>query len=49
MFLSNFGSSEFLAKYVRDLHETRVDGAGPLDVIGPDTGFGWDTQAPTWQ
>ncbi|KAF8207353.1 bacterial alpha-L-rhamnosidase-domain-containing protein [Mycena galopus ATCC 62051] len=48
MFLSNFGSSELLAKYVRDLHETRVDGAGPPDVIGPDTGFGWDTQAPTW-
>ncbi|KAJ6577740.1 bacterial alpha-L-rhamnosidase-domain-containing protein [Mycena capillaripes] len=48
MFLSNFGSSELLAKYVRDLHETRVQGQGPPDVIGPDTGFGWDTQAPTW-
>ncbi|KAF7348872.1 hypothetical protein MVEN_01407300 [Mycena venus] len=48
MFLSNFGSSELLAKYVRDLHETRVEGQGPPDVIGPDTGFGWDTQAPTW-
>ncbi|KAF7349624.1 hypothetical protein MSAN_01688300 [Mycena sanguinolenta] len=48
MFLSNFGSSELLAKYARDLHETRVSGGGPPDVIGPDTGFGWDTQAPTW-
>ncbi|KAJ6451769.1 bacterial alpha-L-rhamnosidase-domain-containing protein [Mycena sanguinolenta] len=48
MFLSNFGGSELLAKYARDLHETRVNGAGPPDVIGPDTGFGWDTQAPTW-
>ncbi|KAJ7108127.1 bacterial alpha-L-rhamnosidase-domain-containing protein [Mycena epipterygia] len=48
MFLSNFDSSELLSKYVRDLHETRVQGEGPPDVIGPDTGFGWDTQAPTW-
>lgn len=49
MFLSNFDSAELLAKYTRDLHETRVQGEGPPDVIGPDTGFGWDTQAPTWQ
>ncbi|KAJ6626538.1 bacterial alpha-L-rhamnosidase-domain-containing protein [Mycena sp. CBHHK59/15] len=48
MFLSNFDSSELLAKYARDLHETRAQGQGPPDVIGPDTGFGWDTQAPTW-
>ncbi|KAJ6512363.1 bacterial alpha-L-rhamnosidase-domain-containing protein [Mycena vulgaris] len=48
MFLANFDSSELLAKYVRDLHETRVQGEGPPDVIGPDSGFGWDTQAPPW-
>ncbi|KAJ7463241.1 bacterial alpha-L-rhamnosidase-domain-containing protein [Mycena latifolia] len=48
MFLSNFNSAELLAKYVRDLHETRVGGEGPPDVIGPDSGFGWNTQAPPW-
>ncbi|KAJ7703698.1 bacterial alpha-L-rhamnosidase-domain-containing protein [Mycena rosella] len=48
MFLANFDSAELLAKYVRDLHETRVQGEGPPDVIGPDSGFGWNTQAPPW-
>lgn len=49
MFLLNFGSSELLAKYVRDLDETRVQSEGPPDVIAPNTGFAGEIQAPTWQ
>ncbi|KAJ6629616.1 bacterial alpha-L-rhamnosidase [Mycena sp. CBHHK59/15] len=48
MFLSNFASSQLLAKYALDLEQTRVNGEGPPDVIGPDSGHGWNTQAPTW-
>ncbi|KAJ6512287.1 bacterial alpha-L-rhamnosidase-domain-containing protein [Mycena vulgaris] len=47
MFLSNFGSSEFLGKYIGDVDDPRSQ--GHPDVIGQDAGFGSSGQAPTWQ
>ncbi|KAJ6524142.1 bacterial alpha-L-rhamnosidase-domain-containing protein [Mycena vulgaris] len=47
MFLSNFGSSEFLGKYIGDVDDPRSQGLP--DVIGQDAGFGSSGQAPTWQ
>lgn len=49
MFLTNLDSHEFLAKYVRDLDESRPDAMGPPGVIAPDSGWGANNQAPTWQ
>lgn len=47
MFLSNLGAEDLLAKYTRDLAESR--GSGPPSVIAPDSGWGSNNQAPTWQ
>ncbi|KAJ7256353.1 bacterial alpha-L-rhamnosidase-domain-containing protein [Mycena rebaudengoi] len=47
MFLTNLDSTDLLAKYVRDLQDT-LNG-GPPAVIGPDSGWGANNQAPTWQ
>lgn len=51
MFLYNLDSQENLAKYVRDLDESRIGGSGPPSVIAPDSGD-WGLQnfrpAPTW-
>ena len=49
MFLSNLGGDDLLAKYVRDLDESRPGGNGPPGVIAPDDGWGSNNQAPTWQ
>ncbi|KAJ7235505.1 bacterial alpha-L-rhamnosidase-domain-containing protein [Mycena rebaudengoi] len=57
MYLANFDSSELLAKYVRDLDETRINGTGQPDVIAPDDARGSSQSpclgcpnqpAPTW-
>ncbi|KAF8150872.1 bacterial alpha-L-rhamnosidase-domain-containing protein [Crassisporium funariophilum] len=48
MFLFNLDSQDLLAKYVRDLDESRVSGSGPPGVISPDSGWGAFNQAPTW-
>lgn len=54
MALFNFDSSDLLAKYVRDLDETRLDspgGTGAPGVIAPDSGWGAVNfqPAPTWK
>ncbi|KAG5651061.1 hypothetical protein H0H81_010043 [Sphagnurus paluster] len=48
MFLTNFGAEELLAKYVRDLAESRPNGSGPPALIAPDSNWGANTQAPPW-
>ncbi|RDB18187.1 hypothetical protein Hypma_000526 [Hypsizygus marmoreus] len=48
MFLSNFGAEELLAKYARDLAESRPNGSGPPGVISPDSGWGANNHSPTW-
>lgn len=49
MFLTNLDAQELLAKYVRDLDESRDAGStGPPAVIAPDSGWGANNQAPTW-
>jgi hypothetical protein len=49
MFLSNFGAEDLLAKYSRDLAESRPNGSGPPGVIAPDSGWGANNHSPTWQ
>lgn len=54
MALFNFDSASLLAKYVRDLEESRLEspgGNGPPGVIAPDSGWGAVTfqPAPTWK
>uniref|UniRef100_A0A8H8CDW4 alpha-L-rhamnosidase n=1 Tax=Psilocybe cubensis TaxID=181762 RepID=A0A8H8CDW4_PSICU len=48
MFLVNLDSQDLLAKYVRDVDESRPNGSGPPAVIAPDSGWGANNQAPTW-
>ncbi|KAF8060176.1 bacterial alpha-L-rhamnosidase-domain-containing protein [Lyophyllum atratum] len=48
MFLTNLGAEDLLAKYVRDLAESRPNGSGPPAVIAPDSGWGQNNQAPPW-
>ncbi|KAG5653242.1 hypothetical protein H0H81_001499 [Sphagnurus paluster] len=48
MFLTNFGAEDLLAKYVRDLAESRPNGSGPPAVIAPDSNWGANNQAPPW-
>ncbi|TFK37505.1 bacterial alpha-L-rhamnosidase-domain-containing protein [Crucibulum laeve] len=48
MFLLNLDAQELLAKYVRDLDESRPNGSGPPAVIAPDSGWGANNHAPTW-
>ncbi|KAJ6468493.1 bacterial alpha-L-rhamnosidase-domain-containing protein [Mycena vitilis] len=46
MFLTNFDSSDLLAKYTQDLHDSLTN--GPPAVIAPDSGWGANNQADTW-
>ncbi|KAJ7124651.1 bacterial alpha-L-rhamnosidase-domain-containing protein [Mycena crocata] len=46
MFLMNFDSTDLLAKYSQDLHDS-VSG-GPPAVIVPDSGWGANNQADPW-
>ncbi|KAF7354273.1 hypothetical protein MVEN_01115400 [Mycena venus] len=46
MFLTNFDSSDLLAKYSQDLHDSL--GTGPPAVIAPDSGWGANNQADPW-
>ncbi|KAF7291168.1 hypothetical protein MIND_01260000 [Mycena indigotica] len=49
MFLFNFDSQEFLAKYTQDLLDTLPVGRpGPPGVIAPSGGWGADNQADPW-
>ncbi|KAJ7595078.1 bacterial alpha-L-rhamnosidase-domain-containing protein [Mycena floridula] len=47
MFLTNLDAHDFLAKYVRDLDESRPNN-GPPGVIAPDSGWGQNNQAVPW-
>lgn len=49
MFMTNLDAQEMLAKYTRDLDESRPNGAGPPAVIAPDSGWGSNNHSPTWQ
>lgn len=49
MFLTNFDAQDLLAKYVRDLDESRTGSSSPPAVIAPDSGWGANNHAPTWQ
>lgn len=51
MFLLNLDSHDLLAKYTRDLAETRIGRGGAPAVIAPDSGWGAVrfNPAPTWQ
>ena len=52
MALFNFDSATLLAKYVRDLDQSRLyssGGSGPPGVIAPDDGWGSNNHSPTWQ
>ncbi|KAJ6566482.1 bacterial alpha-L-rhamnosidase-domain-containing protein [Mycena capillaripes] len=46
MFLTNFDSSDLLAKYAQDLHDSLTN--GPPAVIAPDSGWGANNQADPW-
>jgi alpha-L-rhamnosidase len=46
MFLTNLDAQNFLAKYTRDLDESR--NGGPPAVIAPDSGWGSNNHSPTW-
>ncbi|KAG6918731.1 hypothetical protein DXG01_012216 [Tephrocybe rancida] len=48
MFLTNLGAEDLLAKYARDLSESRPNDSGPPGVIAPDSGWGANNHAPTW-
>ncbi|GLB44347.1 putative bacterial alpha-L-rhamnosidase C-terminal domain [Lyophyllum shimeji] len=48
MFLTNLDAHDLLAKYVRDVAESRPNGSGPPAVIAPDSGWGQNNQAPPW-
>lgn len=47
MFLTNLDSSDLLAKYTQDLHDSLTN--GPPAVIAPDSGWGANNQADPWQ
>ncbi|KAJ7894847.1 bacterial alpha-L-rhamnosidase-domain-containing protein [Mycena olivaceomarginata] len=46
MFLTNLDSSDLLAKYTQDLHDSLTN--GPPAVIAPDSGWGANNQADPW-
>ncbi|KAJ7771722.1 bacterial alpha-L-rhamnosidase-domain-containing protein [Mycena metata] len=46
MFLTNFDSSDLLAKYAQDLDDSLA--GGPPAVIAPDSGWGANNQADPW-
>ncbi|KAJ7574556.1 bacterial alpha-L-rhamnosidase-domain-containing protein [Mycena floridula] len=46
-FLTNLDAHDFLAKYIRDVDESRPNN-GPPGVIAPDSGWGQNFESPPW-